>query len=235
MICAESLPNPDSKENALFYENQYSCYPHCGPKSYRILTSNQSCGICLEWLFRKVLNPQCSLMTDEQYDELLKEAEQAEIKENSMMFFPFLRGAVENTAMRGMFCLISDNVERKDVTASVVEGLCLEFLYHVNKYESILGKPVSQIRAVGGVCKSDYIMNVKSMVMGITIEVPVWKEAACLGAALLGKAAVKDGLWGELHHQIQMGHIYHGAGHRKSSGRYRTYLRMREQLKNIDF
>lgn len=93
--------------------------------------------------------------------------------------------------MKGMFWQIHDQVQREDFTEAVLEGLCLEFLYQVKGYEDALGQTVSTIRAVGGLCRSDYMMKLKSRMQGIGVEIPVYQQAACFGAAILGRTDLR--------------------------------------------
>lgn len=58
---------------------------------------------------------------------------------------------------------------------------------------STVGIQVERIIATGGGAKSEIWCQIQADVTGVPVEIPAEKEAACLGAAMIG--AVDDGIF----------------------------------------
>lgn len=171
-------------------ENYYSIYPHCGKKLYRVLTSNQSCGVCIEWLLNtwgQVMQLEAEKNGVSKYVYIEKFTEDKSSGTDHVFFFPFLRGSVENAGLRGTFWGMEDGDGAGDYAKAVIEGICFELKKQIEGYHTSFSE-TKKIRVVGGLSKSDFIMQCKSRIQDCVIEVPACTEAACYGAALLGAA-----------------------------------------------
>ena len=197
----------------------YSVYPHCGDRLYRALTSNQSCGVCVEWVRR--------LFDEDDYDRLL-----GHLTDGAGAFFlPFLRGSVECTGAHGVFWGLTDGAKRDDMVTAVIDGLCFELKRQIDGYESAFGVEAGQLRVVGGLSRSDHIMRRKSRVQGFPVSIPKNTEAACQGAALLG--GIGAGLLDRNERHFVPGKTYDMPQRPEDEARYRQYLRLRKCLLDI--
>lgn len=174
------------------FERRYSVYPHCGKKLFRIISSNPSCGSTIEWIFRSI------------GADFEQQAEREGITKFACMdraaagktgeglhFFPLLRGCLDAQFAKGVFWGLKDTHDQGDMINAVINGICYEVKRHVEDYGRMLGGTYNKLRIVGGISKSDYIMQRKADINEKRVEVPINRESACFGAALL--AAIGSG------------------------------------------
>lgn len=213
----------------------YSIYPHYGEKLYRVLTSNQSCGVCIEWMldtWGQTLKQQAEKAGKSKYeliDKLIKEISDTK----GLFFFPFLRGSVENPKLRGSFWGMEDMDHLGDDIKAVIEGLCFELKKQVDGYEGVFMKNYNKIRVVGGISKSDAILQCKSDIHKLTVESPCCTEAAVLGAALLGAAGAGRLDQKDIGKAYCAGKVYRPDESGRYEKKYRQYLELRNGIVSL--
>lgn len=203
----------------------YSVYPHCGKKLYRALTSNQSCGVCIEWalkLFGEGIEQEAAAKSMSKYDYFLSELTDG----NGAYFLPFLRGTVEQAGVQGVFWNLSDNCTQKDLISALVDGLCFELKRQIEGYQKVFGTKAQHLRMVGGLSKSAPIMSRKSRIHHCKVSVPQNTEAACYGAAILGGLGAGILNWEDQH--FVCGTEYEIAADSTDARRYERYLEIRQ-------
>lgn len=171
------------------FQSFYSIYPHCGKKIYRMLTSNQACGVAIEWflkVFCQDLIERAKHTGESKYDLLFSAMRMGKQRHEGLFFLPLIRGTVEQPDMYGSFCGIADVHDRGDFVAAMVDGLLFEVKRQVEGYAQLFAKPFDKIRVVGGISKSAPMMQRKADVHDCAVQVPEVTEAACMGAAILG-------------------------------------------------
>lgn len=214
----------------------YSIYPHCGHRKYRLISSNQACGICLQWYFEN-LGRDLVIESEETGVSkyiLMENCISQEISATEkLLFFPFLRGSVENAKFRGTFWGISETDKRGDYIKALIDGMAYELRRQTEDYMQIaqIDKPV--VRVVGGLSKSHYIMERKGKVQGVSIEVPVCTEAACYGAALLGAVAAGHLSFEMLENFYQVQHTFTESGLPEYTAKFAIYKKLRNEISRI--
>lgn len=154
------------------------------PGTYVFLPVCESGGISLGW-FRDRFLPGVS------FESINEEIEKRE-NVGELLFLPYINGtnAPEfDTTASGLFMGLKTRHDAYDMAFAVMEGVALL----LNRtLESLPKKPVSII-STGGGAKSPLWLQMKADITGITVNVPADKEAALLGAAIMG--AVTAGVY----------------------------------------
>lgn len=159
------------------------------PGTYVMLPTAESGGASLEWFQRNFL-PSASFR---QIDE------QAALRRPSdVLFLPYIVGtnAPEfDLDACGMFYGLRSKHDAFDLALAVMEGVA-----HLLKKncDGILssGTPIERIIATGGGAKSALWCQLQADITGIPVSIPAEKEAACLGAAMIG--AVSAGVYADV-------------------------------------
>lgn len=229
MSALESLALPEQGD-----VSYHSVYPHCGKRLYRVLSSSQTCGACIEWYLRafgRELIQEANQRGVSRYDALLARMAEGGARHPGLLFFPFLRGSVEQPGMRGAFLGITDEHTDGDFIAAIIDGLCFEQRYQLERYLQVPTQNVSALRVVGGLSKSPHIMNRKSAIQGCPVETPEDTEAACAGAAALGAIGAGDLSFDQLHAFYRPGLRYSASS--EGDAQYSRYLSLREGIKRL--
>lgn len=176
MSVLAELPIGDNEKAALHYG------PF--PGSYVFLPACESGGISLGW-FRDRFLPGVS------FEDINKEIEKRD-NTGELLFLPYINGTnapeFDSTAS-GLFMGLKTRHDAYDMAAAVMEGVALLLDRTLN---SLSKKPVSII-STGGGAKSPLWLQMKADITGIQVNVPEDKEAALLGAAIMG--AVTAGIF----------------------------------------
>ncbi len=156
------------------------------PDTHIMLPVAESGGVSLEWFKR-------TCMPNKDFREIDQEVEKQ--GGNDLIFLPYLVGtnAPEfDSRATGVFWGLRQEHDAFDMAAAVMEGV--GFLLKKN-CESIekTGTPIREIIATGGGSKSHVWCQMQADITGLPILIPREKEAACLGAAIIG--AVSDGIF----------------------------------------
>lgn len=154
------------------------------PDTYVMLPVAESGGVSLEWFKR-------ACMPDVTYEALNEELARREA--GDILFLPYLVGTnapeFDGDAC-GMFYGLRSHHDAFDMALAVMEGVS-HLLKKNCDYITGSGTPISRIIATGGGAKSPVWCQLQADITGIPVEIPVQKEAACLGAAMIGAVAAK--------------------------------------------
>ncbi len=159
------------------------------PDTYAMLPVAESGGSCLEW-FKRTCMPGTS------YDEINAVLTGRPITD--ILFLPYIVGTNApdfNRNASGMFYGLRDRHDSFDMAYAVMEGVAHLLKVNCDRIMET-GTPVRHIVATGGGARSDLWCQLKADVTGIPVLIPAQKEAACLGAAMIG--AVSAGAYPDL-------------------------------------
>ncbi len=166
------------------YEVRMTCYPFVVGDGYILQGGMPTAGAALQWL--------ADLLAQGDVDLLLRWAETAPPGSHGVGCVPFLRGAGSpygRSDVRALFYHLDLSTGRADMARALVEGLACFLADIVQHMERITAYPVQEIRAIGGSNRSDFLLRVKSTMLGlpvVRVDVP---EAVGVGAALLAGVA----------------------------------------------
>ena len=175
------------------YNQHYAVYPHCGKRLFRVLAATASPGVTIDWIFRTLgpdLEEKAKAEGNTRYNQMERICEGKSGR--GVFCYPMFRGTMNRRNAAATFVNVKDTTERGDLIQSIFNGLCYEGKRTLTNLERVFGQRYDKYRVVGGISKSDLIMQRKSDVTQTHIEVPVNNESACFGAALLSAIGVGD-------------------------------------------
>ncbi len=155
------------------------------PDTYVMLPVAESGGVSLEWFKR-------ACMPNRSYDELNSVLATRSVGE--LLFLPYLVGtnAPEfDMDACGMFFGLRSRDDAFDMALAVMEGVA-HLLRKNCDYIQASGTSISHIIATGGGARSAVWCQLQADITGIPVEIPMEKEAACLGAAMIGAVAAGE-------------------------------------------
>lgn len=218
------------------FEKQYCVYPHCGERLYRIVTSNQSCGACIEWYlntYGRLIRQGAEESGENPYEELTGIAAEKDESSSEVLFLPFIRGSVESEYIKGTFIGLRDQDTECDYIRAVFDGLGYEIRTQIEGFHSLTGIAIEKVKVVGGPSKSSYIMKRKALTQNCEIQTPVCSEAAAKGAALLGAIARGDYSFSDIEMFYQSGHLYERPKKDVMYENYRRYCLYKNGMKEL--
>ncbi len=159
------------------------------PDTHIMLPVAESGGVSLEW-FRR------TCMGDVGYDKMNEVLSNRELP-NNLIFLPYLVGTNSpefDTDASGMFYGLRQENDIFDMACAVMEGVAFMLRKNCDHIRA-KGTEISHIIATGGGAKSPIWCQLQADITGLPVVIPTEKEAACLGAALIG--AVADGMFAD--------------------------------------
>ena len=161
------------------------------PEYQFALAYSKTAGVVLEWFNREF----CLGQNLHDLDEM---ASHVPIGSNGVMVLPHFDGTVSpvpDANARGAFCNLTLHHTRADIYRAILESLAFS-LYENIEHLIHNGFSIEVIRSIGGGAKSDFWLQMKADVTGLSVERPVVTEAAISGAAML--AAVGYGAFSSI-------------------------------------
>jgi len=143
-----------------------------------------SSGVAVEWFAREFL-PDAGRGA---LDRMTGLAASSPPGSNGVLFLPYLQGErtpVWDPLARGMFLGLTTSTSRADLARAVFEGTAFALRQMVECVKDIIGRPVREIRAVGGGTKNALWNQIKADVLQQPLDVLEFQETGTLGAALL--------------------------------------------------
>jgi len=150
-----------------------------------------SSGVSVEWFLREFLGRGGS----DGLQAMTALASQAPVGSGGLLFLPYLQGErtpIWDPRARGAFFGLSTATTRSHLARAVFEGTAFALRQVIECLEGILGRPVDEIRAVGGGTKNALWNQIKADVLRKRLAVLEFQETSALGAALL--AAIGAGI-----------------------------------------
>ena len=155
---------------------------HCGPfdGTYVFLPVCESGGISLEW-FKKTFTPDDSFLDINKHCSKKKQP-------GKLVFLPYITGTNApdfNADASGVFFGIKASDNKYDFALAVMEGVSHMLNTNIKHLKSA-GVNADRIISTGGGANSQLWCQLKADITNYTVAVPENKEAACLGAAIIG-------------------------------------------------
>jgi sugar (pentulose or hexulose) kinase len=146
---------------------------------------------------------------------------------NDLLFLPYIVGtnAPEfDTEATGVFWGLRQEHDAIDMAGAVMEGV--SFVLRKNcEHIAKSGVQLKSIIATGGGAKSAIWCQMQADITGLPVSIPKEKEAACLGAALIG--AVSDGRFESysqaVHTCVELTHTYEPHPSDRLETKYRRF------------
>lgn len=166
-----------------------SAYPQ---KYYLGIATQETAGICLEWLKNKVLYHEEQLKKERHvnkiYQVLDQLAEEVKPGAEGLIFTPWMFGErcpLNDSYVRGGLFNLGLNHSREHLTRAVLEGIAFNTRWAMESLEKLYSK-VTELNIVGGGAKSDTWCQIMADVINRTIHrVDDPQQASARGVALL--------------------------------------------------
>lgn len=145
---------------------------------FHYLACTLSAANSFTWRVEKVLRKK-------DYDFIFNEIDLK--KENEIIFLPYLSGErspINDFKAKGIFYGLNDFYSAKDLTKSVVEGVCFSLLDNLKVMEE-LGINANKIRVIGGGSKSRKVVQILSDILGKEVQTITTSDGGTLGAIIL--------------------------------------------------
>jgi sugar (pentulose or hexulose) kinase len=152
------------------------------PGQYVMLPVAESGGVSLEW-YKQAFLPNTDFT---EIDHVAQERRPGDV-----LFLPYLVGTNAPEFDRdacGVFFGLRSPHDAFDLALAVMEGVCHLLRKNCDRIRAS-GTPVERIIATGGGAKSAVWCQMQADVTGIPVCIPAEKEAALLGAAMIGATA----------------------------------------------
>lgn len=179
---------PDFITDPKILSGHYPCTPFISEAYYHVMSINNSGGSMLKWYlntFCRYEKEQAGLLGVDPYSYLIEAAS----KEVSDVYvLPHLNGAetpVQDAASACAFVHLRSVTKKEDITRGVLDSLAYEMRLNRDALAQ-LGCGIEEIHAIGGGARSSRLLQIKADVLQTPIVTPAVREAAALGAAMIG-------------------------------------------------
>ena len=151
-------------------------------RNYHQMACMLSAAVCCNWWVEKILR--------DGYDNVL--SKESLLGENEVMFLPYLMGErspLNDTDVRGLFCGMSLDTDKDDMSLAVLEGVAFALRHNIDIIRN-MGIDIRKSNVCGGGTKNKLWLKIIANVLGIELCIPENQEGASLGAALLAAKGV---------------------------------------------
>ncbi len=172
-------------------KSSFACVPHVIKDMYVTYAFTFTSGSMLKWYrnnFGSVYMEEAVKSNINLYDLLIEKASSGPAK---IFVLPHFAGAATpymDTEAKGAIVGLNINTKAEDVIKAVLEGITFEIMVNVEKLGEV-GIKVDELRAVGGLAKSDPFLQLKADMMGRKVSTLQISEAGTLGVAILAGTA----------------------------------------------
>lgn len=171
--------------------SSFACVPHVIRDMYVTYAFTFTSGSMLKWFrdnFGHVYREEAARSGMNIYDLLIEKAP----KDPSKLFvLPHFAGAATpymDTDAKGAIVGLDIGTKSEDIIKAILEGITFEMMVNTEKL-SEAGVGIEEIRAVGGLAKSDIFLQLKADMMGRKVTTLNISEAGTLGVAILAGTA----------------------------------------------
>lgn len=177
------------------WRNNLCCYHHAFPGLYTTLVYNFTGGVILRWFrdqFGEKEKEMAERLGKDAYELLLEGLPEHPTDLFVLPHFTMTGTPYFDSRSAGMIVGLSLNTTKKEFIKALLEGVSYEMKFNLSLLNDA-GIAVTRLRAIGGGAKSPVWLRLKADIYGIPVETLSVSEAACFGAALLGRKA-KEGV-----------------------------------------
>lgn len=162
------------------------------PTYYLIEDSSATSAGNLEWFIDEFFADSTRPDQDSIYSELEKELVKSDSSSPILIFLPFLFASNTHPVGKAAFIGLTANSSKTEMLRAMYEGVAFSHRMHVERLLSTRKVP-DAIRLAGGVCKSEFWVQLFADVLGMKVETFDVTELGTLGAAMT--AGVTAGLF----------------------------------------
>ncbi len=175
------------------WKNNLCCYHHAFPGLYITLAYNFTGGSILRWYRDQFADEEKAKAKAEErdvYDLILSSLPEHPTSLWVLPHFTTTGTPYCDSQSLGVVVGLRLETTRGEFVKALLEGVSYEMKLNL-KLLSEAGVKVERLRAIGGGAKSPVWLQLKADMYGVPVETLSVSEAACFGAALLGRKAVE--------------------------------------------
>ena len=187
------------KEIFLDPRGELPCFYPVVPGMYMLHTGAKG-GIMLHWLRDTLCTDELAEQNksgQDAYTIMDEEAAKIPAGSEGLVFLPFFGGAgapATDQYAHSLLYGLDFNHTKAHIIRAFMEATVLNIHGMTSYYEQITGKPITQIRSLGGASNSRLWQQIKADLLGVPVVVTKNRQdAACFGAAII--AGVGAGIW----------------------------------------
>ncbi|MFZ5436994.1 MAG: FGGY-family carbohydrate kinase [Bacillota bacterium] len=172
----------------------YPCYPHVVPEKTVTISVNPNAGALFRWYRDNIAADERreALAAGKSVYDLI--VERCHKQPSEVYVLPHFTGSgtpSPNPRLRGAIVGLGLGTTRHDIAWAILESQAFELRINVTTLKQS-GVDISKVVAVGGAAKSLDALRLRADVLGLPVVVPMIREAACLGAAMLAGYGTRE-------------------------------------------
>ncbi|PPF85629.1 xylulose kinase [Subtercola sp. Z020] len=146
-------------------------------------------GIGPEWMRQTIAHDPAP--ADEAFATLQRLAAEVPVGSGGLLWLPHFQGGVlpAKPYLRSGWVGATGSHTRAHLYRSMLEGIAFQYAAWADRAPAIIGRPLTEVRAMGGGSKSDLWVSIKADVLGVPFVRMPKAECALLGNALIAAAA----------------------------------------------
>lgn len=179
-------------------KNKLPCYRHADNCNFITMAINTNGGLFFKWYKITFCNEESRLCSRQNRDVYTYMIEECADTPSDLYVLPHLEGAgthINDPRSLGAIVGLRVSHTKKDITRAVLESLAYEMKGNLTAIEKGTSQPIEEIRLIGGGAKTPKWLQIKADIFNRPITTLKTKEAASLGAAIIG--AVGTGGFGD--------------------------------------
>lgn len=163
--------------------------PSIVPGGYLSFSYINGGGLGPEWVRQSIL--ESPLPADEAFAELQALAHEVPVGSGGLLWLPHFQGGVlpAKPYLRSGWVGTTASHTRAHLYRSVLEGVAFQYAAWADRAPAIIGRRLTEVRAMGGGSKSDLWVSIKADVLGVPVIRMPKAECALLGNALIAATA----------------------------------------------
>lgn len=183
--------------------NNFACVPHVVRDMYVTYAFTFTSGSVLKWFrdnFGSIYLGDAVKSNVNLYSLLIEKAINCQ---TDIFLLPHFAGAATpymDMEAKGAIIGLSINTKAEEIIKAILEGITFEIMVNVERLEEA-GINIDELRAVGGLAKSDQYLQLKADIMGRKVTSMQVSEAGTLGVAIL--AGTASGMFGSIEEAVK--------------------------------
>lgn len=154
----------------------------------------QSVGMFLDWCIDQFYRSEKEKLGNEVYKMIVDEVEGIPPGSNGLMATPWLWGEscpISDEEVKAVFLNINNKHDRRHFVNAAMESIFYSLKWQIEYYRADTGKDISELGAVGGLCRSEYWLQMAADILGYPIYVPSYVEhAGAVGAGIIASVGL---------------------------------------------
>lgn len=180
--------------NDAMADHAFACVPHVIKDLYVTYAFTFTSGSVLKW-YRDTLGQPYKDAAAKQgvnpYTLMIEDA-LSDPSPSPLLLLPHFAGAATpymDHDSRGALIGLTTRTSARDILRAILEGITFEIMINQEKL-AVAGVAIHDLRAVGGLARSDHFLQLKANMMGTKIASLVYSEAGTIGVAILAGTAI---------------------------------------------